>query len=62
MAELKYKVDTKSKLAKVAADLERVLNVRTPTPAASPAEGEGQPKKPPEGESPSQKTPQTPSD
>jgi len=46
MAEPKYKIDTKGKLTKVATDLEKVLGVRRPAPAAPPAKGEGAAKKP----------------
>lgn len=46
MPEPKYKIDIRSKLAKVAADLEKVLGVRGSAPAAPPAKGESAPKKP----------------
>lgn len=46
MAEPKYKVNTKEKLTKIAGDLEKVLGVRKPAPAAPQKEGESAPKKP----------------
>lgn len=41
-----YKIDTKGKLAKLAEDGQKVLHVRTPTPAETPAQGEKARKKP----------------
>lgn len=46
MAEKKYKVDTKSKLTKVAGDLQKVIGARQPAPAAAQKEGSTPPKKP----------------
>jgi len=46
MAEKKYKVDTKGKLARVVGDAQKILGVRGPAPAKSPPEGETPPKKP----------------
>jgi len=46
MAEPKYKINTKEKLTRVAGDLQKVLGVRGPAPAAPPAEGAAAPKKP----------------
>lgn len=36
MAEKKYKIDTKSKLTKVAGDLQKVLGARKPAPTSPP--------------------------
>ena len=46
MDEKKYKPDVKGKLTKIAGDLQKVLGVRGPAPAASPSQGETPPKKP----------------
>ena len=46
MEEKKYKPDIKGKLTKMADDLQKVLGVRKPAPAAPPPEGEVPPKKP----------------
>ena len=46
MAEKKYKVDIKGKLARVVGDAQKVLGVRRSAPAKSPPEGETPPKKP----------------
>ena len=46
MPEPNYKVDTKGKLVKVAADLQKVLGVRGSPPASSPSQGGVPPKKP----------------
>lgn len=46
MEDKKYKPDVKGKLTRIAGDLEKVLGVRGPAPAAPPPEGQGQPKKP----------------
>lgn len=45
MDEKKYKTDTKGKIAKLAGDLQKVLGVRKPARAKSPAQGATPPKR-----------------
>jgi hypothetical protein len=45
MDQPKYKTDTKSKITRIAGDLEKVLGVRGSPPAKTPSRGEKPPKK-----------------